>query len=991
MLHIDKVEMPLYIDDLPSFQSNSDLSGLPFLSEYDIDENLPNTIHSRYFTVSELASLDSSNSQLSILHTNIRSLSRHSDELVQLCIDAEKSFDIIGVSEIWNSEQNEIRTNVDISGYKFYDTSSTSQNGGVGLYVKTTLNSRTCDDLNFKCNGFETIWVEIDNKYSKNFLFCCTYRHPGADIENFVSHFRLILPKLLNKQVFIMGDFNINLVKYDSHTPTTDFVNTFFSNNFLPCITHPTRVSKVSSTVIDNIFTNVIGTKITCGNILTHISDHFPQFAIVENANISYKELEILKSDYSSFNEKNFLSDFSAMDFNYVYNSIDVDCVYNKFLDDITSLVEKHVPTKRCTKKELKLKAKPWINKRIQKMMRIRNQLLRKMKKSKCEDTIKLYKSFRNRVANEIKDSKLDYYQNFFKANGKNMKKVWTGIKSILSQNDRKHTNISQIKDISGNLISEDIQMSNTFNEYFVNVADKITKTIPRTPNSPLKYLGSNSENSLYLSPVTHFEVEDIISNLDSAKSIGPYSIPVNLLKILKRHISHPLAELVNQSFLKGIFPHKLKVAKVVSIYKKGDPEDVSNYRPISLLPIFSKIYERLMYKRLYSFVICKKIIYPLQFGFQQHNSVDHALISMTEAIKNTLDNKRFGCGIFIDLQKAFDTVSHRILLAKLEHYGIRGNALEWFRSYLTDRIQYVSINGKRSHPLHINCGVPQGSVLGPLLFLLFINDLPNVSRRLKFYLFADDTNIYYDSDTIKDLTKKVNNELKYVKRWLDANKLSLNITKTNYIIFHSSVDSTPLNIAIKIGKKHIAKVKYIKFLGVLLDEHLTWRYHITELSKKLARTCGILFKVRGLLPRSILIMLYNALFLSFVQYGIIVWGQTFGSYLEPLSKLQKRAVRAISHQTFLAHSLPIFKDLKLLRIDDIFKSKLLTFVYESINKLTPVYFHDFFCTNASIHSHNTKQSARGDLFLAQRNTLQYGLRSIRYTGQNCGTVCRQQ
>ena len=425
------------------------------------------------------------------------------------------------------------------------------------------------------------------------------------------------------------------------------------------------------------------------------------------------------------------------------------------------------------------------------------------------------------------------------------MKKVWTGIKSILSQNDRKHTNISQIKDISGNLISEDIQMSNTFNEYFVNVADKITKTIPRTPNSPLKYLGSNSENSLYLSPVTHFEVEDIISNLDSAKSIGPYSIPVNLLKILKRHISHPLAELVNQSFLKGIFPHNLKVAEVVSIYKKGDPEDVSNYRPISLLPIFSKIYERLMYKRLYSFVICKKIIYPLQFGFQQHNSVDHALISMTEAIKNTLDHKRFGCGIFIDLQKAFDTVNHRILLAKLEHYGIRGNALEWFRSYLTDRIQYVSINGKRSHPLHINCGVPQGSVLGPLLFLLLINDLPNVSRRLKFYLFADDTNIYYD------LTKKVNNELKYVKRWLDANKLSLNITKTNYIIFYSSVDSTPLNIAIKIGKKHITKVKYIKFLGVLLDEHLTWRYHITELSKKLARTCGILFKVRGLLQEA--------------------------------------------------------------------------------------------------------------------------------------------
>jgi len=193
------------------------------------------------------------------------------------------------------------------------------------------------------------------------------------------------------------------------------------------------------------------------------------------------------------------------------------------------------------------------------------------------------------------------------------------------------------------------------------------------------------------------------------------------------------------------------------------------------------------------------------------------------------------------------------------------------------------------------------------------------------------------------------------VKRWLDANKLSLNISKTNYIIFHSYADSIPLNTVIKIGKKHIAKVKYIKFLGVLLDEHLTWRYHISELSKKLARTCGILFKVKCLLPRSILIMLYNALFLSFLQYGIIVWGQTFASYLEPIVKLQKRAVRAISHQTFLAHSYPIFKEFKLLRIDDVFKTKLLTFVYESINKLTPVYFHNFFCHVTSIHSHNTR------------------------------------
>ena len=268
----------------------------------------------------------------------------------------------------------------------------------------------------------------------------------------------------------------------------------------------------------------------------------------------------------------------------------------------------------------------------------------------------------------------------------------------------------------------------------------------------------------------------------------------------------------------------------MISLFKKGKPEIPSNYRPISLLPIFSKIFEKLLYRRLYRFLEIHKVLYSLQFGFQENHSIDHAVVSLTEAVRNTLDNKRLGCGIFIDLQKAFDTVNHRILLSKLEHYGVRGCALEWFRSYLSDRKQYVSVNGSNSDVLSITCGVPQGSVLGPLLFLIYINDLPNASKKLTFYLFADDTNIYYECDDLPNLTKVVNKELRSVKRWLDANKLSLNIDKTNYIIFHSSSVKVPSDSDIKIGKKHIKRVKFVKFLGLLLDEHLSWRYHLSEL-----------------------------------------------------------------------------------------------------------------------------------------------------------------
>ena len=439
--------------------------------------------------------------------------------------------------------------------------------------------------------------------------------------------------------------------------------------------------------------------------------------------------------------------------------------------------------------------------------------------------------------------------------------------------------------------------------------------------------------------------------------------------------------DLVNQSFQSGIFPDKLKIAKVISLFKKGNPELPSNYRQISLLPIFSKIFEKLMYRRLYKFLEIHKVLYSLQFGFQENHSIDHALVSLTEAVRNTLDNKRFGCGIFIDLQKAFDRVNHRILLSKLEHYGIRGCTLEWFRSYLSDRKQYVFVNGSSSNLLSITCGVPQGSVLGPLLFLIYINDLPNASKKLTFYLFADDTNIYYEFNDLPNFIKIVNKELRLVKKWLDANKLSLNIDKTNYIIFHSSSVNVPSDSNIKIGKKYIKRVKFVKFLGLLLDEHLHWKYHLNELSKKLARNCGMFFKIRNLLPLDVLICLYNALFLSFLQYGLIVWGQTYASYIDPIFKLQKKAVRAISFQPRMSPSLPIFSDLKLLKLSELFEVRLLVFVFDSVNKTSPSCFHDFFLFSSSVHQYSTRQASQGDLYMFRKNSLQYGLKSIRYLG----------
>ena len=273
--------------------------------------------------------------------------------------------------------------------------------------------------------------------------------------------------------------------------------------------------------------------------------------------------------------------------------------------------------------------------------------------------------------------------------------------------------------------------------------------------------------------------------------------------------------------------------------------------------------------------------------------------------------NAKFGYGVFIDLKKAFDTVNHSILLNKMEHYGIRGITLDWFTSYLSKRMQYASINGHISEYRHMSCGVPQASVLGPVLFLLCINDLPNVSKHLSFSLFANDTNIYFEANDFLTLQKVMNHELCHIKKWLDANKLeALNINKSNFVVFHSPANKPMEPIILKFGCKRISRVNKVKFLGVLLDEALSWKPHLVELSRKPARSIGIFRQLRHFVPSNTLIIFYYALSYSFLTYGIIVWGATYDNYLQPVLTSQKKVIRVMTFSKSRDHSPPLFSQL---------------------------------------------------------------------------------
>ena len=370
-------------------------------------------------------------------------------------------------------------------------------------------------------------------------------------------------------------------------------------------------------------------------------------------------------------------------------------------------------------------------------------------------------------------------------------------------------------------------------NNFFVNVGPNTAKEVPKVPKIlPENFLKNKNQFNLILAHISNEEVLEIIKSLTN-KATGPNSIPLNLVDEVAHLIVFPSCHIINMSFLKGIFPDKLKIVKMVPLHKGGSTQEVDNFRSISLLSIFDKIIEKIMHKRLYHFLELHNILFEKQFGFRKNNSTSYALMEITEKIKESIDKGKFGCGIFIDLRKPFDTVNHNILLKKLEYYGVQGTLLDWFRSYLTGRKQYVSYNGESSDLKPISCGVPQGSVLDPLLFSLYINDLLNISSKLKFFLFADDTNIYFESHDLVQLEKIVNKEFKKLYLWININRLSLNVSKTNFIIFHPYNKPLKQHITVKINNKSIIEKDYIKYLGVIVDSHLNWKQHIFNISKK--------------------------------------------------------------------------------------------------------------------------------------------------------------
>jgi hypothetical protein len=788
--------------------------------------------------------------------------------------------------------------------------------------------------------------LQLDVRVSdlERFTLIAVYRLHSALRSAFIDDIEDVLTGLGNRNIVLVGDMNLDILSQSAESD--NYLSLLSSKGMLNLVNEPTRIKGNSSTCLDHVFVRFFKK----GNLQFdfkanvfhyNLTDHSTVLFSIHFCNPITKDTE---EYYSQIDLEKLTAELINVDWACVYEKNTVSDAFQCFIDVLELSIGKCKFDVRSNKSKQVHKLKPWTTDRLSFKLQKRKKIYKLLMKNPNNVKLKqYYTNFRNQLNLELKSSKESFFRDKFEGSINDAKSQWKIVNELIGEN----TKNTVIREVVGEscIIHEPKLIANEFNSHFLNAPRKLRGQIDQS-NLAQHTVFDNvfnqriNLNSFFMQPILSEDVSSFISSLKNSKSPGFDKVSSAMIKKIAPSIIPILTYLYNFSLMTGEFPRCLKSAIVVPIFKRGDPTQPNCYRPISLLSVFSKILEKVVKKQLLSFLNKNKFFSNNQFGFREGMSTEDALLSFMESVYEPINNSKKVSALFIDITKAFDTIDHEILLHKLWLAGIRGLPLDWFSSYLTGREQRVNIGGVIGDPGKIEFGVPQGSVLGPILFLIYVNDLCNGCFNGKLVAFADDTAFVYTNHDLNSLYQSMSKDLFFLRLWFDKNFMILS-EKTKFMLFSLRFDSK-FNFPLKFHETkclvplvpdcdclELQQVNNMKYLGLIIDYQLTWKNHISKLKKELyisLRKFYLLNQLCG--SNKILVNVYHALVGSRISYGITCWGGTYSTTLYPIVIFQKRFIRLISKKTRFEHTWPLFVEMKILPLRHLYIFKVLKMFY---------------------------------------------------------------